>query len=111
MESLSGFRLCNFLQEILNACWLLVGSVLSFYSCSTLIEGSYNLVKNGLVGSLVGSQRRTHERNGDVQIGSCTVRPFAELETKIKAVFKKMPKCEIFDLFDFYYFFYAMKSL
>ncbi len=104
MESLSGFRLCNVLQEILNACWLLVESVLSFYSCSTLLEGSYNLLKNGKVGGRgprwgpVGSQRSAHEGKGDVQIGSCTVRPFAELETKIKAVFKKMPKCEIFDL-------------
>ena len=53
----------------------------------------------------MGSQRSAHEGKGDVQIGSCTLSPFAELETKIKAVFKKMPKCEIFDLFDFYYFF------
>jgi hypothetical protein len=33
----------------------------------------------------MGSQRSAHEGKGDVQIGSCTVRPFAELETKIKS--------------------------
>ncbi len=70
----------------------------------TYLRDLTHLIKNGLVRSLEGAQRRAHEGKGDVQIGSCTVRPFAELETKIKAVFKKMPKCEIFDLFDFYYF-------
>ncbi len=109
MEYLSAFLLCNFLQEILNACWLLVGSVLSVYWCFTLIEGSYNLVKNGGGGRgpRWGHSGAPMKEKGMYKLAPVLygVRPFAELETKIKAVFKKMPKCEIFDLFDFYYFF------
>jgi hypothetical protein len=89
MKSLSGFRLCNFLQEILNACWLLVGSVLSVYSCSTLIEGSYNLVKNGGRGRgpWWGHSGAPMKEKGMYKLAPVLYALLAELETKIKAVF------------------------